>query len=98
MNTGHLLCIPDPIVTLIRKMHPRLKRKVRAALNEIIHDPDVGKSLKLELAGLRSYRVGRFIIICKTGSSKIIELVAVGPRKTIYEETYRLIANLERDR
>ena len=98
MNTGHLLCIPDPIVTLIRKMHPRLKRKVRAALDEIIHDPDCGKSLKLELAGFRSYRIGRFRIIYKTGADRIVELVAVGPRKTIYEETYRLIANLERDR
>ncbi len=98
MNTGHLLRIPEPIVTLIRKMHPGLKKKVRAALDEIIHDPDVGKSLKLELAGLRSYRVGRFRIIYKTGPDRIVELVAVGPRKTIYEETYRLIANLERDR
>ena len=94
MSTGYSLRIPDIIVTLIRKMHPQLKRKIRAALGEIIHAPNCGKPLKLELAGLRSYRVGRFRIIYRLGLDKI-ELVAVGPRKTIYEETYRLIARLK---
>jgi len=64
-------------------------------LDESIHELDVGQSLKLELDGLRCYRVGRFRIIYKTGLDKIVELVAVGPGKSIYEETYRLIANLE---
>lgn len=94
MNTGYSLRIPDTTVTLIRKMHPQLKKKIRAALDEIIHAPDCGKPLKLELAGLRSYRVGRFRIIYRLDLD-IIELVAVGPRKTIYEETYRLITHLK---
>ncbi len=92
MSMGYTLLVPDSIVKLLRKMHPQLKRKVRAALDEILANPDCGKSLKLELAGLRSYRVGRFRIIYRVRPEKIIELVAVGPRKTIYEETYRLIA------
>ena len=92
MTTDHTLRIPDAMVNRIRGMHPQLKRKIRAALDEIIHNPVCGKQLKLELAGLRSYRVGRFRIIYRITPDKTIELVAAGPRKTIYEETYRLIA------
>ena len=91
MSTAHKLRIPDDLVRLIRKMHPQLKGKVRAALDEITRNPDSGKVLKFELLGLRSYRVGRMKIIYRTGNHRIIELVAIGPRKTIYEETYRLI-------
>lgn len=93
MSPAHTLRITEATVTLIRKLHPHLKRKIRAALEEIVHDPTCGKSLKLELAGLRSYRVGRFRIIYRINPEKMVELVAVGPRKMIYEETYRLVAD-----
>ena len=92
MSPPHVLRVPESIVTLIRKMHPHLKRKIRAALNDIIQKPESGKPLQLELEGLRSYRVGRFRIIYRIDSEKTIALVAVGPRKMIYEETYRLIS------
>ena len=91
MTTNHTLRIPDAMVNRLRVMHPQLKRKIRAALDEIIHNPVCGKQLKLELANLRSYKVGRFRIIYRITLDKTIELVAAGPRKTIYEETYRLI-------
>ena len=91
MNKGYTFRISDSIVHHIRSMHPQLKRKTRSALDEIIHDPFCGKQLKLELSDLRSYRVGRFRIVYRIDLDKTIELVAVGPRKTIYEETYRLI-------
>ncbi len=91
MSTAHTLRIPEETVTLIRKMHPHLKRKIRAALNKIIHDPNCGKLLKLELAGLTSYQVSRFRIIYRVNPEHMVELVAVGPRRIIYEETYRLV-------
>ncbi len=61
------------------------------ALADILADPFCGKALKLELTGLWSYRVGRHRIIYRRGEEKVIELVALGPRSTIYEETCRLI-------
>jgi len=91
MSLVYALRIPEAIVARIRKMHPRLKRKIRAALNDIIRNPESGKALKLELTGLRSYRVGRFRVIYRIDPEKTIALVAVGPRKVIYVETYRLI-------
>jgi mRNA interferase RelE/StbE len=87
----HRLRVPDEVASLIRSMHPQLKRKIRAALQVIQTDAGVGKALRDELAGLRSYRVGRFRIIYRVGSGPYIDIVTVGPRKRIYQETYRLI-------
>jgi len=85
------LRVPDEVVALIRGCHPLLKRKFRAGLRQILTEPESGKSLKDELEGLMSYRIGRFRIIYRISSKRIIDIVAVGPRKNIYEETYRII-------
>jgi len=85
------LRVPDHIVSLIRKSHPEIKRKVRAGLEYIQTEPDTGKTLKDELEGLKSYRIGRFRIIYRISTKNIVEIVAIGPRKTIYEETIRMI-------
>ena len=85
------LRMPDEIVALIRDCHPQLKRKIRAGLWHIVTEPESGKSLKDELEGLKSFRISRFRIIYRISSKQTIDIVAVGPRKTIYEETYRII-------
>ncbi|MGD9057551.1 MAG: type II toxin-antitoxin system RelE/ParE family toxin [Desulfobacterales bacterium] len=85
------LRVPVDIVGFIRGCHPQLKRKIRAGLQHIVTEPESGKSLKDELEGLKSYRISRFRIIYRISSKKIIDVIAVGPRKTIYEETYRII-------
>jgi len=81
---------PEKIRALIRHMHPKLKKKVRAALKILLINPDHGKALRDELFGLRSVRVGRIRIVYRA-TPVAIELVAVGPRQTIYEETLRLL-------
>ena len=85
------LRVPDEVVALIRGCHPQLKRKIRAGLRQIVTEPESGKSLKDELEGLRSCRISRFRIIYRISSKQIIDVVAIGPRKNIYEETYRII-------
>ena len=82
------LKIPDHVAALIRGLHPDLKRKVRSALRDIVDDPAIGKPLRDELAGLRSCRVSRFRIVYRVASA-LVEIVAVGPRRTIYQETWR---------
>jgi mRNA interferase RelE/StbE len=82
------------LADVIAGLHPELKRKVRAATDAIREDPSTGKWLREDLEGLRSLRVGRFRIIYRV-TPRVIELVAVGERATIYEETLRL---LRRDR
>ena len=90
-TTRKKLRVPDEIVALIRGCHPQLKKKIRAGLRHILTEPESGKSLKDELEGLKSYRIRRFRIIYRISSKQIIDVVAVGPRKNIYEETYRII-------
>lgn len=84
------LRVPDELASLIKSLHPELKRKVRASLHFIQDDPESGKALREELLGLRSYRVGTFRIIYRIHRT-VIEIVAIGPRTRIYEETFILL-------
>lgn len=85
------LRVPDEIAALIRGCHPRLKGKIREGLRHILVEPEFGKFLKDELTGLQSYRISNFRIIYRRSSPRVIDIVAIGPRKTIYEETYRIV-------
>jgi mRNA-degrading endonuclease RelE of RelBE toxin-antitoxin system len=69
---------------VIPYLPPELKRKVKAALRSIAEDPYQAKELKDELAGLRSYRVGRTRLILQIAGA-VVEVVAFGPRSDIYE-------------
>lgn len=60
-------------------------------MKEILADPFTGKALKNELDGLRSFRISTFRIIYRIAPTHIIEIVAIGPRKYIYKETFRLL-------
>ena len=91
----HTLRMPEEIAALIRGMHPELKKKIKAGLKAIMEAPHTGKILRDELAGLRSMRVSKLRIIYRV-SKKEIEIVAVGPRIRIYDETYRLLQKEKR--
>ncbi len=86
------LVVPKDVRDLIRTMHPSLKRKVKASLKIILSEPYSGKALmEDELSGLRSFRIRSFRIIYRIKEPEQIELVAIGPRERIYEETFRFI-------
>ena len=88
----YLLRVADHAALVLRTLHPNIKRKIKAALHAIIADPFTGKALGDELSGLRSYRVSRFRIIYRLAQDKVLEIIAIGPRERIYEETFRLIS------
>ena len=85
------LVVPGAIRELVRTMHPSLKKKVKASLEIILSEPHSGNALMDELSGLRSFRVRSFRIIYRIKETEQIELVAIGPRERIYEETFRMI-------
>jgi len=85
------LRVPGRIEELVRSLHPELERKVRAGFDLIRADPEIGKELRDELAGLRSLRVGRVRIVYRVAARRVIDLAAIGPRWTIYQETLRLL-------
>ncbi len=89
------LKVPDIVAALIRNLHPHLKKKVKTSLQTIVSDPYSGKPLRDELSGLRSFRVSRFRIIYRISGKKLIEIVAIGPRECIYEETFRLLKRMD---
>jgi mRNA interferase RelE/StbE len=90
MASQYKLKMTDETRDLIRHLHPAIKQKVRVALAEILGDPSRSKALRGELQGLRSFRVSKFRIIYRV-MAQVIEVVALGPRRSIYEETLRLL-------
>jgi mRNA interferase RelE/StbE len=84
------LRVSDDLAALIRGLHPELKRKVREALALIVENPTLGKPLKRELEGLRSFRVSRFRIIYSLTEKREIQIISIGPRDRIHEETTRI--------
>lgn len=90
-KTYHKLRVSEHVADMVRGLHPELKRKVKSALKQILENPSSGKALKEELKGLNSYQVGKLRIIYRPAARRVIEIVAIGPRKSIYQETYRLV-------
>lgn len=84
--------IPAEVAQLVRGLHPDLERKVRAALDRLAQDVEAGKALQGDLQGLRSLRVARFRVIYRAPQRRVIEIVTIGPRDRIYEETLRLVS------
>jgi mRNA interferase RelE/StbE len=84
------LKMPAEVRDFIRRLHPELKRKLRAALADILDDPTCGKALKEDLEGYWSLRLGRSRIIYRLRRGGV-EIVAIGPRETIYEAVARLV-------
>lgn len=94
MASQYKLKITDEMRELMRHLHPAMKQKVRLALAEILEHPDCGKALRGELQGLRSLRVSKFRLIYRV-VAQVIEVIALGPRRSIYEETLRLLQGEE---
>lgn len=84
------LKVPQKVRNLIRHLDPQMKRKVREALRDILRDPDSGKPLQRELEGYWSFRISRHQIIYRPDDAGS-EIVAFGPRKSIYEEMARRV-------
>ena len=82
--TRYRIEMAQGVSDLVPHLPPELKRKVKAAFRSIAHDPFLGKELKEELAGLRSYPIARARIIYRIAGA-IVEVVAFGPRADIYE-------------
>jgi mRNA interferase RelE/StbE len=98
MGDDYLLRVPEYIVSLIHNLHPLIKADIRAGLHFLVQNPDGGKALKEELHGMRSYRVKKYRVVYRNiASEKILEIIAIGPRKNIYEETFKIISREARD-
>ena len=91
MNRPRRLRIPDEISDRVRSLHPALKRKIRATIDDLLSDTAQGKPLQGQLLGFNSIRVGRFRVVYRV-QQDIVEILTIGPRRTVYEEADRLSA------
>lgn len=90
MSSLKRIKIPNEVKASLAHFPPLLKQKVRYALDQLLTHPEEGKFLKAELSGLCSLRVGKFRIIYRSQETHL-EIIAIGPRSTIYEEASRSI-------
>jgi mRNA-degrading endonuclease RelE of RelBE toxin-antitoxin system len=77
------LVLAPEIRELVRVLHPTTKRKVRAAMEAVRSTPEIGDELTREFSGLRRLRVGRLRIVYRVRGRQV-QIVAIGPRATIY--------------
>ena len=85
--TPFRLDMPPHVAEVIRSLHPDLKQLIKSAIRAIVANPECGEPLKRELDGLRKYRVRRFRIVYTVDQKKrLIRLIAVGHRRSVYEE------------
>jgi mRNA interferase RelE/StbE len=89
---GCRLVIRSQPAEAIRHLPPQIKRGVRSALRMLRANPAIGEPLQGELEGLRKYRVHRFRLVYRLDRGKrTVDLLAVGQRRTIYEEVAELL-------
>lgn len=90
------LDMDDETRTYLAHLPPVRKRKVKEAMRSIAHDPARGKALQQELTGLCSYRVGILRIVYMLNRPKrMVHVIALGPRQTIYEEVEKALRVLK---
>lgn len=83
--------VPGEVVRLLRGLHPRIKPKLRSGLDLLGREPHAGKALQGEFECLRSLRIGQFRIVYRVAGSRIIDIIAAGPRAVVYERTLQLL-------
>lgn len=84
---AYRLAIPPHVAKRIRHLPPDLERGVREAIRAIAMDPDRGEPLRRELQGYMKYRVRRFRIVYRVDRrARTAAIMAVGPRRSIYED------------
>ena len=72
---------------MIHSLPPELKRAVRAAIDEIAANPEIGGRLEGELKQYWKYRVRRYrLIYAVDRGQRVIRIVALGHRRNVYEE------------
>jgi len=70
----------------LEKATPAMRRRIIAALERLKSKPHTGKSLRGELAGLFSLRIGGMRAVYEVDADKeAVVVLAIGPRGDIYK-------------
>jgi len=81
----------------IEKLDPSVKALVKKAIESLAVDPEKGKPLSHDLAGLRSLRTSDYRVIYRIrGGELVIIVVTVGHRRDIYKKLRELLSHAGR--
>ena len=90
--TSYQVLLSEPARDFLRRLAPTPKRTLRQALKALEEDPSLGEPLERELSGLYKLSVKRYRIIYRiVEGRKEIQVIAIGPRKTIYLDLWELL-------
>ena len=77
---------------LLTKLHPEIKKMIKAGLKVLQRNPDLGGDLQEELSGFKSYKIRRYRILYKIAEEeKIIQIYYLGHRRDVYEQFQMLL-------
>lgn len=77
----------------IDKLDNKKKRQIKEAIERLARNPETGKRLLHEFAGLFSYRSGDYRIIYRVDHHEILVIIlTVGHRKDIYKVLKRRLS------
>ena len=80
----------------IRKLHPEVKREIHTAIRSLLSAPLLGQDLQFDLSGYHSYRMRTYRIIYRINDDDaMLDVVFIGPRRTVYEELKSLLKKRE---
>ncbi len=86
------ISIPPSVADTITHLPPAVKRDAKQALRILTHDPHAGEPLEKELRGLWKFRIRSFRVVYRiVAAERLIQVMAVEPRETIYETVRRLL-------
>ncbi len=76
----------------IRKLHPLIKKEVREGIRSLLDNPLMGYALHDELSGYWSFRIRTYRVNFRPNDDEsTVDVVYVGPRRSIYEELRTLL-------
>ncbi len=84
--------IPPDVEHSVQHLHPKIKAKIRAALEDIETNPYTGKPLRENLKGFWSYRVSQYRIVYRIKKEIIVvEVIDIAKRTIVYENVAHLL-------
>ena len=88
---SYRVSIPPHVADVLAHVPPAIKQDAKRAIRILSEDPHAGEPLKRELKGLRKYRIRSFRIVYRLVTDRrLIQIMGVGPRGTIYDVVRRL--------
>ena len=82
---------------LLSKLHPKNKKLIRAALEDLRNNPYAGSDLQEELYGYKSFKLKRYRVLYNINEEEnTIQIFHIGHRKDVYEQLNRLLNQLKK--